>query len=93
MGGDIIDVLRCDRSVGQRRTHGVGCAAPVFQRLSDVGGVGGCPVASHLGQDPRPAFPGMFQFFKHTDARAFAQHEAVAGGIERTRGLFRRNIA
>ena len=49
-------------------------------------GVAGHAVAHHLGQDLGTAGPGVLQALEHNYAGAFADHEAVALGVEGATG-------
>ena len=64
-------------------------ADAVLVGLGDVAAVGAGAVAEHFAVDVRAAGLGMFEFFEHQHAGAFAEHEAVAVAIERAAGLGR----
>ena len=55
-------------------------------------GIAGEAVAGHLGINLGAARFGMFIFFKHHDAGAFAHDETVAVLIPWARGFFRRVV-
>src|ERR1035437_7203670 len=55
--------------------------------------VGGVTVAHNFAINLRAAFFGVFQFFQHEHARAFAHDEAVAVFVERTGSGFRIVVA
>ena len=55
--------------------------------------VAGHAVADNLGDNFRAATLRKFERFEDQNARAFAHHEAIAFGVERTAGAFRFVIA
>src|SRR5262249_11314425 len=86
---DVVDVGRVEAAVPERVGHAARGPCSVFRRRGDVVRVGGQPVPGKLAIDPRTARSGVFQFLQHEDARAFAEHEAVAVDIPGTAGCRR----
>ena len=90
---DVIDLLGLESGIAQRVAHDAEGAIPVGWRSSDVKGIGTHSIAHDFRQDTSATLAGMFQFFKHQDAGAFADHEAVAVEIPGTRGALRFVVA
>ena len=67
----------------------LGGADAVLVGLGDVAGVGAGAVAEHLGVDPCAAGLGVLEFFQDQHAGPFAEHEAVAVGVEGAAGAGR----
>ena len=68
------------------KPHGGDAAPAVLVDVGDAEGVGGRAVAGDLAQDLRPALHGVLVLFEDKHARALAEHEPVAGAIERAAG-------
>ena len=71
--------------VFDRPGHRADAAVAVFAGRSDVVAVARETVAGELRIDARAARLGVFEFFEHDDAGAFAEHKAIALFIERAR--------
>jgi hypothetical protein len=56
-------------------------------------GIGTHAETGQFAVDPRPPRPGMLVLLEHDDARAFAEHEAVAIPVPRTAGRLRVVVA
>jgi hypothetical protein len=81
---DVADLLVRDAAHLHGLLHGGADAAPVFGHVGDVVRVARHPVGDHLAVDLRPALQGVPQLFQNQDARALADHKAVAPFVEGT---------
>ena len=79
---DVIYVFRIQAGIFQGTGNGQ-CRA-FFVRRGNVVSIGAHTEADDFGVDFRTAFFGVFQFFQHQHARAFADNEAVAAFVPRT---------
>src|SRR5262249_58911373 len=86
VGVDVLDVVGVEAGVGQGKLHGAGGAAAAGVRIGNVVGVSRAAAAEQFGVNDRTAPSCVFQFFEDEDARAFAQHEAVAILVKRSAG-------
>ena len=82
----IADLFGADACVFEGEFHAL--LHGVFLRLGNVAAVAVCAVADDFGVDFCAACGGVFQRFQHQHACAFANHQAVAGGIIRARRAF-----
>ena len=92
MGVDVVDVGRRKAGAFQRHLHRAKAAVAVLRRGGDVIGVARQAIAVDFAIDFRAARLGVFVFFEHHDAGAFAHDEAVAVLVVGARGLLRRVV-
>ena len=86
MAADVADFVRRNARVLQREFHTF--LHGFFLRLGNVAAVAVGAVADEFGIDFRAAPFGVFQFFQHKNPCAFADDQAVATVVVRTRGQF-----
>ena len=80
---DVADVLGAEARVVERRAHGGAGAGAGLVGVGQVRGVAARAVAGQLGVDARAARERVLALLEHEHARALADHEAVALGVER----------
>ena len=86
---DIVDVLRLEARVAERKAHCLGRTRAVLERGSDVVCVTGRAVARHLGINLCAALQGVLKFLEHQNTRALADHETVPLLVKRNRSALR----
>src|SRR5690606_14175200 len=84
MGVDVVDLVGVDAAIAQGVQHTA--ARAVFVGRRDVMRVGAHAVAREFAVDARAALFGVFVFFEHQHASAFAQYETIAIAVPGTRG-------
>src|SRR5207248_11547530 len=87
VGVDVGNVGGVELGVGQGGGHAGDGPAALGVAVGGAEGVASRAVARQLGVDLRPAPPGVLQFLQDHHAGTFAQHEPVAGQVERPRRL------
>ena len=88
VGVDVVDFGGIDLRVGKAMFHRLRRAGAVFVGLRDVSAIGSWRHSRALRSRSSPRGFGVFEFFEHEDAGAFAEHKAIAVFIERPAGPF-----
>ena len=86
VGVDVVDIGRLELGICEGRLHGLDRAEAFGVLIGDAESVGRRSIAHHFGEDLRAAFLRMLERFENDHARAFAENEAGAVGIERAAG-------
>ena len=73
---------RLQARILQRRTHAALCARALRSNARHVIRVRAHAIANHLGQNLRAAFLRKLKLFENQNARAFANHKAIAILVE-----------
>ena len=89
VGVDVVDVGGRELRVGQRLAACDDRALAFGVLVGDAERVGGRAVADDLGEDRRAAALRVLERFEDDHARAFAEHEPAAVGVERAAGARR----
>ena len=88
MGVDVGNVSGVQATLTQRHFHATSRAFAAGGRRGEMVRVSRVAVTDDFAINLRAALYGMFQFFEHDDACAFAHDEAVAFLVEGARGAF-----
>src|SRR5581483_8103296 len=89
MGIDVVNIFRYHTSVFQRYVHYVFSTQSFGVRGCYMMRVGGGSTAGYFAINLSAAAQGMFQFFYHQYAGAFAHNKTIAVFIIRAAGRFR----
>ena len=93
MGVDVIDLVRPDRSAGERSLHRHRQSLALWIGLGDMESVTGRGVAREFTVDPRPASLRVLQRFEHQHAGALAHDETIAPAVKRAASRLRGVVA
>src|ERR1700693_414712 len=78
VGVDVINFVGTDAGIARRVAHYAESAFVLGSGLGHVIGVAAHAITGDLGKNRSAAPFGMFEFFEHENAGAFAHHKAVA---------------
>ena len=93
MGDDVVDLVRGDAGILERKGHRPGLAPPGRLRGADVERVGRQCSADDLGDGRRTALQGVSERLDDDDATTLTENESVARAVERPRRGLRRVVS
>jgi hypothetical protein len=83
---EIVDVGQCGAGIGDGLAHGLDRPVAGRVRIGDAVAGQRVAVSCQFGIDARAALARRVPLFQHQEARAFAEHETVARGVEGAAG-------